>query len=119
MTTQRRDSTSGLSASNSHNASTPQSPQVTTTGWAASCACNAATVPCTVLDPFSGAGTTALVADRLGRNGIGIELNPEYVAMSEARIVADATLFAEVDAGPVPVHPVETQIADLFAEAVP
>lgn len=43
----------------------------------------------TVLDPFSGAGTTALVADRLQRNAIGIELNPEYVAMSEARINRD------------------------------
>jgi DNA modification methylase len=43
----------------------------------------------TVLDPFSGAGTTALVADRLQRNAIGIELNPEYAAMSEARINRD------------------------------
>jgi DNA modification methylase len=43
----------------------------------------------TVLDPFSGAGTTALVADRLQRNAIGIELNPEYAAMSEKRINGD------------------------------
>lgn len=43
----------------------------------------------TVLDPFSGAGTTALVADRLQRNAIGIELNPEYAAMSERRINGD------------------------------
>ena len=43
----------------------------------------------TVLDPFSGAGTTALVADRLQRHAIGIELNPEYAAMSERRIAAD------------------------------
>lgn len=43
----------------------------------------------TVLDPFSGAGTTCLVADRLQRNAIGIELNPEYAAMSERRIAAD------------------------------
>lgn len=43
----------------------------------------------TVLDPFSGAGTTALVADRLQRNAIGIELNPEYVAMAERRINRD------------------------------
>lgn len=43
----------------------------------------------TVLDPFSGAGTTALVADRLQRDAIGIELNPEYAAMSERRINAD------------------------------
>ncbi len=43
----------------------------------------------TVLDPFSGAGTTCLVADRLQRHGIGIELNPAYAAMSEARIGRD------------------------------
>lgn len=43
----------------------------------------------TVLDPFSGAGTTALVADRLQRHAIGIELNPEYARMSEARLNRD------------------------------
>lgn len=43
----------------------------------------------TVLDPFSGAGTTALVADRLQRNAIGIEINPTYAAMSEDRIGND------------------------------
>lgn len=43
----------------------------------------------TVLDPFSGAGTTALVADRLQRNAIGIELNTEYAAMSKRRIDGD------------------------------
>jgi DNA modification methylase len=52
----------------------------------------------TVLDPFSGAGTTGLVAQRLSREYIGIELNPEYVAMSERRIRNDAPLFAEVTA---------------------
>lgn len=43
----------------------------------------------TVLDPFFGAGTTGLVAQQLGRNAIGIELNPEYAAIAQARI--DAT----------------------------
>lgn len=43
----------------------------------------------TVLDPFSGAGTTALVSQRLGRRSVGIELNPVYVAIAEARIAAD------------------------------
>jgi len=50
----------------------------------------------TVLDPFGGAGTTGLVADRLQRNALLIELNPEYAAMAEARIHGDAPLFAEV-----------------------
>jgi len=50
----------------------------------------------TVLDPFFGAGTTGLVADRLGRNAIGIELNPEYAAIARKRIVSDAPLLTEV-----------------------
>jgi DNA modification methylase len=50
----------------------------------------------TVLDPFGGAGTTGLVADRLQRHAILIELNPEYAAMARRRIEGDAPLFAEV-----------------------
>jgi DNA modification methylase len=50
----------------------------------------------TVLDPFSGAGTTALVADRLNRHAIGIELNQDYAAMGRNRVQDDAPLFAEV-----------------------
>jgi DNA modification methylase len=48
----------------------------------------------TVLDPFGGAGTTGLVADRLGRNAILIELNSEYATMAERRIIDDCPLFA-------------------------
>jgi DNA modification methylase len=48
----------------------------------------------TVLDPFAGAGTTGLVADRLQRNAILIELNPTYADMSQRRITDDAPLFA-------------------------
>lgn len=40
-----------------------------------------------VLDPFSGAGTTVLAAVLNDRSGIGIELNPDYVRMSEERIL--------------------------------
>jgi DNA modification methylase len=50
----------------------------------------------TVLDPFGGAGTTGLVADRLQRNAVLIELNPAYAAMAKRRIEKDAGLFAEV-----------------------
>lgn len=49
-----------------------------------------------VLDPFGGAGTVGLVADRLQRDAILIELNPEYAAMAERRIRGDGALFAEV-----------------------
>ena len=50
----------------------------------------------TVLDPFGGAGTTGLVADRLQRNAILIELNPEYAAMAKRRIKSDAGMFGEI-----------------------
>jgi len=52
----------------------------------------------TVLDPFGGAGTTGLVADRLQRNAILIELNPAYADMTDRRITGDAPLFAQVTA---------------------
>jgi DNA modification methylase len=52
----------------------------------------------TVLDPFGGAGTTGMVADRLGRDAILIELNPEYAAIAERRIKGDAGMFASVAA---------------------
>jgi DNA modification methylase len=42
-----------------------------------------------VLDPFMGAGTTGLVAQRFGRRWIGCELNPEYAAMAERRIAGE------------------------------
>ena len=47
----------------------------------------------TVLDPFGGAGTTGLVADRLQRSAILIELNPAYAAIASDRITDDAPLF--------------------------
>jgi site-specific DNA-methyltransferase (adenine-specific) len=48
-----------------------------------------------VLDPFIGSGTTALACNRLGCGCIGIEINPEYVAMAERRIRGDCPMFAE------------------------
>jgi hypothetical protein len=66
-----------------------------TTGFSPSCACNAGTVPGTCLDPFSGAGTTGLVADRLQRNAILIDLNGKYASMAAERIRGDAPLFVK------------------------
>jgi DNA modification methylase len=43
-------------------------------------------IPCTVLDPFSGSGTTGVVAIAMDRVYQGIEINPEYVAMSQQRL---------------------------------
>lgn len=51
-----------------------------------------------VFDPFGGAGTTGLVADRMGRDAILIELNPDYIDIARERIQSDAPMFAEVRA---------------------
>jgi DNA modification methylase len=66
-------------------------------GFLKDCDCQEEAVkPCVVLDPFGGAGTTGLVADRLQRDAILIELNPDYAAMAGLRINGEATLLAEV-----------------------
>jgi DNA modification methylase len=64
-----------------------------TKGWQPTCSHDAPIIPCTVLDPFSGVGTTVLTANRLGRKGIGIELNPVWAQESRDRVVRDAPLF--------------------------
>lgn len=73
-----------------------------TIGWRPDCVCNFPAplppVPDVVLDPFGGAGTTALVADRLHLDSVLIELNPDYAAIARGRVHGDAPLFAEVAA---------------------
>lgn len=49
-----------------------------------------------VLDPFGGAGTTGLVADRLGRDATLVDLNSDYIEIARNRIAGDAPLFVEV-----------------------
>jgi DNA modification methylase len=57
-----------------------------TSGWERTCGCPVADpVPCIVLDPFAGSGTTLHVARGLGRRSIGIELNAEYVGIARRR----------------------------------
>lgn len=46
-----------------------------------------------ILDPFAGTSTTGVVALRLNRRYLGLELNPAYVTLSERRIVGDCPLF--------------------------
>jgi len=60
--------------------------------WEQACDCPVVgdyTEPGIVLDPFAGSGTTCLVAKRLGRRFVGIDLNPEYVAMAQERVGID------------------------------
>jgi DNA modification methylase len=49
-----------------------------------------------VLDPFGGAGTTGMVADRLQRHAILIELNPKDHEITKRRLRKDGGMFAEV-----------------------
>jgi len=48
----------------------------------------------TVLDPFAGTGTTLLAASRIGRNSIGVEIDPEYARMAANRLRDQQDLFA-------------------------
>jgi site-specific DNA-methyltransferase (adenine-specific) len=50
-----------------------------------------------VLDPFAGSGTTLRVCQQLGRNCMGFELNPEYVAMTEERLALPFDGFDSID----------------------
>ncbi len=50
-----------------------------------------------VLDPFAGSGTVCRVAKVLGRHWVGIDINPEYVAMTERRLADPSNLFDSVD----------------------
>lgn len=66
-------------------------------GWQPGCVHDTEAVPCTILDPFGGAGTTALVADRLGRDAVIVELNAQYANLAARRLQQDAGLFAAVE----------------------
>jgi len=68
--------------------------QSTTIGWRPGCECGDEPIPCTILDPFSGAGTTGLVAYKNNRAYIGIELSQEYTDMSIKRIKSEKDKFA-------------------------
>lgn len=55
----------------------------------AMCECDAPSELGLVLDPFMGSGTTAIAAENLGRDWLGIELNPDYIALAEERIQSE------------------------------
>lgn len=63
-----------------------------TIGWKQNCHCPPKIKKAIVLDPFMGSGTVALVASKLGRNYCGIELNPEYVKLSQKRTMQKTLL---------------------------
>ena len=55
-------------------------------GWQPTCKCGKEPMPATVLDIFCGSGTTGVVAKKLGRNFIGIELKEDYCKLANERI---------------------------------
>jgi len=80
-----------------------------------SCACpepTAPTRPGTVLDPFGGTGTTALVAHALGRHGISVDMSADYCRLAEWR-TTDPDQIARAMQVDKPARQVDGQ-ADLF-----
>ena len=68
-------------------------PTSTTTGWQPTCEHNAEPIPCTVLDPFHGSGTTGIVALRLGRAYVGVDVSQEYLGgVTQERIANGAQI---------------------------
>jgi DNA modification methylase len=67
----------------------------------------------TILDPFSGSGSTIVEVERLGKTGIGIELSPEYATMGRKRIAElSSDLFAKKRKPKSVIH--EASVADIM-----
>lgn len=74
-----------------------------TKGWKPTCKCGLEeTIPCTVLDPFAGSGTTGLVANRLGRDSVLIDASAAYIELMKQRIEADMPLLTQITIRPSP-----------------
>ncbi len=70
---------------------------MTTLGWRPTCCCRDQrnrVIPCIVLDPFAGSGTTLYVAKELGRRAVGVELNADYLRLAEERLRQDVLPLA-------------------------
>jgi len=76
-----------------------------TIGWQPTCDCSKEPVPCLVLDPFNGSGTTGVVAVRNNCRFLGIELSEKYCIMAEKRIerAAKGLSREEQEAGQKPL----------------
>jgi DNA modification methylase len=81
-----------------------QPPSSTTTGWRPTChdhtedECGALLAPAVILDPFGGSGTVGMVANRLSRRAILIDLNPEYLKQQMRRNAQTPLGLTEGDA---------------------
>ena len=87
-----------------------------TLDWRPSCDCDAGeSVPCLVLDPFCGSGTTLAVAKELGVNAVGLDLSADYMPLAKARI-AEAGKPKKKSVRKSPVQNLDSQ-PSLFGEA--
>ena len=86
----------GLATAFSGYADGSTGPSFRTVGWPPTCLHGDKSISCTVLDPFCGSGTTGVVALKLGRSFIGLELQPEYVRMARQRIGEVLPLFTSL-----------------------
>jgi len=60
--------------------------EIRTIGWQPTCSCDAGDpVPCVVMDPFAGSGTTGVVAEKLNRRWVGLDLG--YLELQQERLV--------------------------------
>jgi len=70
--------------------------ETTTEGWKKQCSCaTEEVVPCTVLDPFCGSGTTGVVSLQNNRHFIGVDGKKEYVKIAEKRLANEQNILAE------------------------
>ena len=74
-----------------------------TTGWAPRCDCGKDPIPCMVLDPFAGSGTTCMVARDLGRDAVGLDLSLDYL-INNARKRLELDKLDDWQAGPKEVE---------------
>jgi DNA modification methylase len=84
-----------------------------TTGWKPTCDHNHSPVPCTVLDPFAGSGTTGQVARELGRDAILLDLSFDYLS-EQAKSRLDLDLLESWGSG----IPDPNDYSELFKEAL-
>jgi len=72
----------------------PPDPTSKTLGWQPACSCGEKPVPCVVLDPFCGLGTACIVAKKLGRDYIGIDISEKYCKIAERKLAATGYQYA-------------------------
>lgn len=69
-------------------------------GWEAACGCPPhEPVPCKVLDPFSGSGTTGAVALDYGRDYVGLDLSEDYLELAQTRLLGEPPVKPSDDEG--------------------